>query len=368
MEMEIIHIQEVEETAGLHGEFLQASLEDQETKYQIFLMDSSSSTMEELEEEEGEDGPLLGFQMTIKSEDDEQSVLVSLPPISGQTEKEMMKVGRSYKKKKEGEDKSIETLAKKLQERFKDHDEEDFDIEEIAEEEEEDPKRIYDLLNIFEGLGLLKKNGKKTYSLGSQQNLAGTLENLKKSAIEVDLNSQISQTLKKTRVLQFRREEVEGEGGKTKEFHLKLLTEKILMIFLSSDSSERGNPSYSYEQIRAFVFNEDMKATKDSVQIKITRVLRTLVGLEILSRVVVGRRGRGRKQEVLYQLQPIIASTEGLEGEKAAGPEQHQDLLAVAMDWSLLQLEVEPVDHRIFFVDVNNVDFVLEENLQEIYQ
>ena len=81
MEMEIITIQEVEEAAGLNGEFLQASLEDQETKYQIFLMDSSSSTTEELEEQEGEDGPLLGFQLTIKSEDDEQSVLVNLPAI-----------------------------------------------------------------------------------------------------------------------------------------------------------------------------------------------------------------------------------------------------------------------------------------------
>ena len=183
------------------------------------------------------------------------------------------------------------------------------------------------------------------------------------------------------------------EEGKTKEFHLKLLTEKILMIFLSSNSSEHGNHSYSPEQIRALVFNEDMKATKDSVQVKITRVLRTLVGLEILSRVMVARRGRGGKQEALYQLQLDIASTEGLEGkealyqqeapfqlqfnlasteglqgEEAAGPEQHYDLLAVALGRSLLQLEVEPVDHRIFFVDVNNVDFALEENHQEVYQ
>ena len=158
------------------------------------------------------------------------------------------------------------------------------------------------------------------------------------------------------------------EEGKTKEFHLKLLTEKILMIFLSSNSSEHGNHSYSPEQIRALVFNEDMKATKDSVQVKITRVLRTLVGLEILSRVMVARRGRGGKQEALYQLQFNLASTEGLQGEEAAGPEQHYDLLAVAMGRSLLQVEVEPVDHRIFFVDVNNVDFALEENHQELYQ
>ena len=45
--------------------------------------------------------------------------VINLPAISARTEEEMMKVGRSEKdKKKKGEDKTIETLTKKLLERF----------------------------------------------------------------------------------------------------------------------------------------------------------------------------------------------------------------------------------------------------------
>ena len=332
METEII--QDVVEVGEPSGQFLQASLEDQEYKYQVILMDSSSGSEleEEEEEDELEDGPLKNCIITLLDDKPSSRPLVYLPAISSKTEEEMMKASkREQSKQKKTEQ---ETLARKFMERFKECDDENFDVNEVADEEDEDPKRINDLLNIFEGLGLLKgkkkkakkTKAKKTYEKENHENMMETLKNLKQTAIDVDLKSQISKALEKTSVLQFSQEETKEEGGETKEFHLKLLTEKILMIFLSS---EHGNPSYSFKQIRSLVFNEDMKATKNSVQIKITRVLKTLVGLEILSMVERVTEGPGRRLEALYQLQLNIGSSEA---DKAADPNQHHDLLLVATD------------------------------------
>ena len=327
METEII--QDVVETGEPSGQFLQASLEDQEYKYQVILMDSSSGS--ELEEEEQEDGPLKNCIINLRDDKPSSRPLVYLPAISSKTEEEMMKASKREQSKQKKT--KQETLARKFMERFKECDDENFYVNEVADEEDEDPKRINDLLNIFEGLGLLKgkkKKGKKTkhkkiYEKENHENMMETLKNLKQTAIDVDLKSQISKALEKTSVLQFSQEETKEEGGETKEFHLKLLTEKILMIFLSF---EHGNPSYSFKQIRNLVFNEDMKTTKNSVQIKITRVLKTLVGLEILSVVERVTEGPGRRLEALYQLQLNIGSSEAVE---EADPNQHHDLLQVAM-------------------------------------
>ena len=359
MEMEI---HEVEETAGLSDEFLQASLveeidlvEEEDIEIQIYLVDSAAA-----EEGEVEDPSFL-------SDDESQSSsrpVLNLPAINTGTEEAMMKVARSEKpKKKAGEDKSVETLAKKLLEKVNDHDEGFLDIDEIADEEDEDPKRIYDLMNVFESLGILSKKGVKSYSREYHGKMRQTLENLKQRAIEVNLETQIRKSLKKTSVLMFSQmKENEEDGGNTKEFHLKLLTEKILMILLSSKSSNR---SFTSNQILGLVFNKKMKGTEDSVKLKGVRVLKTLVGLEILSRVEmkVGK----RRSEVFYQLQLNMDSAEAVEdeGKQDPDPTNHHDLLAVAMDMSLHQVEMEHVDpeQEVYLVDVTNL--VLGENKQE---
>ena len=360
MEMEKI-TQEVEETAGLSSEFPQASvgpMGETETEYQIEYL-----AMEE--EDEGEED--LGIQIfrvesaaAEEGEDEEEEevevgssrLTINLPAISSRTEEEMMKVERSEKKKKAGEDKSIETLAKKLLEKFKE-DEGDFEIDEIAEEEEEDPKRIYDLMNIFEGLGLVSKKAAKTYSLETHGKMMQTLGKLQKMAIEVNLKSQISKAFEKTSVLQFSQNKENEEEEIHMKFHMKQLTEKIMMIFLSS---EIGN--LSWKHILGLVFNEDMKASEDSVKLKIVRILKTLVGLEILSRVEWKvKEKRGKRKEVLYQLQLLLDSTEVVEGGQDPNPSNYQDLLADAMDISLHQVEMEPLDPEpgVFLVDVTNL-------------
>lgn len=269
-----------------------------------------------------------------------------------------MKVERSEKKKKAGEDKSIETLAKKLLEKFKE-DEGDFEIDEIAEEEEEDPKRIYDLMNIFEGLGLVSKKAAKTYSLETHGKMMQTLGKLQKMAIEVNLKSQISKAFEKTSVLQFSQNKENEEEEIHMKFHMKQLTEKIMMIFLSS---EIGN--LSWKHILGLVFNEDMKASEDSVKLKIVRILKSLVELEILSRVEWKvKEKRGKRKEVLYQLQLLLGSTEVVEGGQDPNPSNYQDLLADAMDISLHQVEMEPLDPEpgVFLVDVTNLVSVGDE-------
>ena len=355
--------EEVEETAGPSAEFLQASVEmepmgDGETEYQIYF------AIEEEEEEDpriwtrldDEEDPRiqiyrLDSAAAEEEEEEEESsrLRINLPAISSRTEEEMMKVARSEKKKKKvGEDKSIETLAKKLLEKLEE-DKGDFEIDEIAEEEDEDPKRIYDLMNIFEGLGLLSKKEAKTYSRESHGKMEQTLEKLQKMAVEVDLKTQIWNALKKPRVLQFsqNKENEDEEVGKTKEFHMKQLTEKIMMIFLSSELD-----TLSYQQILGLVFKEDMRASEDSVKLKIVRVLKTLVGVEILSGSEV-KEQRGKK--VLYQLRLNLGSNEDVQGEQ--NPTNDHDLLAVAMDLSLHQGEMEPVDLKpeVCLVDVTNL-------------
>ena len=152
------------------------------------------------------------------------------------------------------------------------------------------------------------------------------------------------------------------DGGKDGEFHMKQLTEKIIMIFLSAEPSYS---SYNSNQILGFLFDKKMKGTKASVELKIVRVLKTLVAVEILSRVEM--RLAKRRSQVLYQLQLNLDSAEVVEeeGEQTPDPTIQQDLLAVAIDMSLHQVEMEPVnlEPEVYLVDVTNL--VCGENKEE---
>ena len=360
MEMEIQEVQEIEETAGLSDEFLQASLveeiyleEEEDAKIQIYLVDSATA-----EEEEVEDPSFLSEE----EEEESSRALLHLPAITTSTEEAMMKVAKSAKPKKEGEDKSVETLAKKLLEKVFDQDEKFLDIDKIADEEDEDPKRMYDLMNIFESLGLVSKKEIKVYSGENFGKMREILKNLKQKAVEVNLGTQIKEALKNTSVLQFSQKREKKDGGKDGEFHMKQLTEKIMMIFLSAEPSYS---SYNSNQILGFLFDKKMKGTKASVELKIVRVLKTLVAVEILSRVEM--RLAKRRSQVLYQLQLNLDSAEVVEeeGEQTSDSTNQQDLLAVAMDMSLHQVEMDPVDlePEVYLVDVTNL--VCGENKEE---
>ena len=360
MEMEIQEVQEIEETAGLSEEFLQASLveeiyleEEEDAKIQIYLVDSATA-----EEEEVEDPSFLSEE----EEEESSRALLHLPAITTSTEEAMMKVAKSAKPKKEGEDKSVETLAKKLLEKVFDQDEKFLDIDKIADEEDEDPKRMYDLMNIFESLGLVSKKEIKVYSGENFGKMREILKNLKQKAVEVNLGTQIKEALKNTSVLQFSQKREKKDGGKDGEFHMKQLTEKIMMIFLSAEPSYS---SYNSNQILGFLFDKKMKGTKASVELKIVRVLKTLVAVEILSRVEM--RLAKRRSQVLYQLQLNLDSAEVVEeeGEQTSDSTNQQDLLAVAMDMSLHQVEMEPVnlEPEVYLVDVTNL--VCGENKEE---
>ena len=159
----------------------------------------------------------------------------------------------------------------------------------MADAEDEDTKRIYDVLNILEGVGLTAKKGRKLYSWAGRNKMC--LESLQEKAVEVELKDQIrrfEEEGQETPGLQFSRDE-EREG-----FHLRELTEKIVMVFLSLDGRTLTN-----KQILSFVFNAEKKGTKQSVLQKVVKVLKVLVAMGLLSMVRTSGIGRSI---VHYQL------------------------------------------------------------------
>ena len=194
--------------------------------------------------------------------------------------------------------------------------------------EDEDTKRIYDVLNILEGVGLTAKKGRKLYSWAGRNKMWECLESLKEKAVEVELKDQIrrfEEEGQETPGLQFSRDE-EREG-----FHLRELTEKIVMVFLSLDGRTLTN-----KQILSFVFNAEKKGTKQSVLQKVVKVLKVLVAMGLLSMVRTSDFGRST---VHYQL------LEPLEDFEERMPEVQGELNILTMEEGMFQ--EEPVSNSI---------------------
>ena len=220
---------------------------------------------------------------------------IVLPAISADTERQMMMRTRTYKTRND-EDRSFESLAMKLYERFEDE-EEIINVNDVAKEEGEDPKRIYDIFNIFEGLGLVAKLGVKTYNKLGKENARAAFARMKLSAAAME--TQVASAMVQHKVVQFNQNPAEIDQGN--QYHLTRLTEKIMVILLSveGDSGVMAG-GLSYKQILSLLYQRGENKTAgvmDSVRQKVSRVLKSLVGLGVLSSVKISER------EIFYKLQ-----------------------------------------------------------------
>ena len=274
--------------------------EDHELGSQAGTEDQWEMEEEEFEMEvEGEEWSILDKGTKERRRKISQSYPVVLPLLPDDIEQRLMNETKTYKPKKKDEDNSFESLAKKILENVRGKAGENITIDDVAEGDEE--KRIYDVMNIFEGIGLTSKLMKKTYKCNGDEDIKEKLENLKEFAIGNDLESQISIAMMENSVLEFNqnKENQEEERKKTKDFHLTQLTEKILMIFLSLESSK--TQFLTAKQILPLLSKDEGHQTSRGLQI--SKILVSLRAVGLLS--VVGEKigsGRGGKK-LFYSLE-----------------------------------------------------------------
>ena len=226
---------------------------------------------------------------------------IVLPALSPDTEAKLMAgTVKTVKVKNSNSDRTIETLAKKIYERFQEKNNETFDVKTILEEENEIPQRVYDVLNIFEGLGLVSKEAGSFKSLG-QDNMKSTLRKIQIDAEVNNVSSLLYTALKQGEVLKFP-EQQEERSRNLKEFHLTVLTKKILKIFYSLehliDQQLRLVQGLTYQEVIDLLYHQgdEEKDKYSSIRVRVVRLLNTLFSLGLLSRV------KGWMNKDLYRL------------------------------------------------------------------
>jgi hypothetical protein len=268
-------------------------------------------------EDQWEIGEMVEEEMVVEVEGEEWSVLdqgskeippsypvFSLPRLTDDIEqrlKEMSKM-KTYKPKQENEDKSFASFTKKIFEKVRGKSGENITIDEVADGEQEDSKRIYDVMNILEGIGLTSKTMKRTYKCHDDENMKKTLVKLKELALGNDLERQVSIAMVEKSVLEFNqnKENQEEEREKTKDFHLTQLTEKILMILMSLEKTQ----FLSAKQILPLLTIEEGLHVSRGLQISKVLVGLHAVGLLSVDTGMATTRGRDRKlRKLIYRFQ-----------------------------------------------------------------
>ena len=142
-----------------------------------------------------------------------------------------------------------------------------FNVKSLAEELGDDVKRVYDICNVFEALGIVIKKKVNTFCWFGiySEHMIETLRHLKTIAESENLHSLI-----------LNREVVTG-NQETLKLNLQVLTEKMMMLFLLLDSHE----GFTKSQLYSFIYRAD--ETKASGVLRISKVLKIVQTLGLLS-------------------------------------------------------------------------------------
>ena len=222
---------------------------------------------------------------------------------------EKLTVSRDVKKT----DRSLETLALKLFERFQNKDSEIFDVKKISVEEDEYVERIYDLVKISEALGLISKDEGGsymcTYRCLGQDNMLETLLKIKIYAAAYNLEGLLFNALEEKRVLKFPEHYERGD-----KMTMTTLTEKILTVFFSLENIVQQKchqlRGLDYQQVLGLLHERDEEKEKSSfLHLKVIKILKTLASCDILSRT------KGEGKETLYRMKDLYYRTAATESD-----------------------------------------------------
>lgn len=168
-------------------------------------------------------------------------------------------------------EKSIESLAEEVIQKLslkQTSSPVNFNVKHLAEELGDDVKRLYDICNVLEALGVVIKKKVNTFCwVGvNGAKMIETLRHLKTVAESEDLHSLILN------------KEVVTDNNKTLKLNLQVLTEKMMMLFLLLDSHE----SLTKSQLYSFIFR-GAEENKASGILRISKVLKIVQTLGLLS-------------------------------------------------------------------------------------
>ena len=152
----------------------------------------------------------------------------------------------------------------------------EFNVKDLTKDIGEEVTRVYDILNVFEGLGLVTKSNVSKYSwVGEEDGMMPTLKQLRNHANSQNL---VSIFLDPTKTDQ----NVKGEA----RCSLQFLTGKMMMLLLILDPSE----GLSKADFSKFIFQNVSQKTMNSAAQRIVKVLKVLESLKLI-------RGENKLQE-----------------------------------------------------------------------
>ena len=189
--------------------------------------------------------------------------LQTLPPLP--TEEDLFNIEKRSKRKP---GKSIDRLAEEVHNHLARKGNVDFSIKDLTKDFGEDIARIYDILNVFEGLGLVTKcDINKYYWLGEEDGMIPTLRQLKTLANSENLVNIFMEPSKSD----------PNEKGKGK-YSVQFLTGKMMMLFLILDPKE----GLSKADFLKFILQNVSQKTKNSGDQRIAKVLKILEALRLI--------------------------------------------------------------------------------------
>ena len=163
---------------------------------------------------------------------------------------------KKKKKKAKSEEKPIEDLAKAFLALFFFHVNVTFNVKNVAEELKDDVKRVYDICNIFEAVGIITKRKVNTFcwlGLGSES-MIRSLRQLKTIAEKEDLKMNLKMKM-----------------------NLLMMTQKIMMLFLLLAENEGLTKIQLYD----FVYAGTEQKNKGSMN-RVNKILKVLLTLELI--------------------------------------------------------------------------------------
>ena len=173
------------------------------------------------------------------------------------------------KKKAKSEEKPIENLAAAFLALFFCHVNVTFYVKNVAEELKDDVKRVYDICNILEAVGIVIKRKVNTYCwLGlGEESMIKSLRHLKTIAEKEDLK------------MLFKANKVTIEELSMK-MNLQMMTEKIMMLFLLLAE----NQGLTKNQLCHFVYGgtEHEQKSKGSNNLRLNKILKVLLTLDLI--------------------------------------------------------------------------------------
>ena len=172
------------------------------------------------------------------------------------------------RRKMKEKEKSIECLTQELIQVLGSKPNVTFNVKSLAEDLGDDVKRIYDICNVLEAVGIVIKKKVNTYcwmDVGGDL-MMETLRHLKTIAESEDLHNLILN------------KEVVTDRQETIKLNLQVLTEKTIMLFLLLSPNE----SFTKAQLYDFIYR-GAEENKSSGILRIAKVLKVLQSLGLLA-------------------------------------------------------------------------------------